>query len=169
MQVELRTVDGGSGATCRAILDELPEWFGIPEAVDDYVTAADAHPSVIASVEGVDVGITTIVRHGPRAAEVHLMAVVPSHHRRGIGRAMLNEAERVLADESIEFLQVKTLSASDPDPGYAKTRAFYLAYGFGVLEEFPALWGPDNPAVQLVKVVRSWPAAERFGRQAPLV
>ena len=30
-------------------------------------------------------------------------------------------------------------------------RAFYLACGFRPLEEFPTLWGPENPALQLVK------------------
>jgi hypothetical protein len=50
-------------------------------------------------------------------------------------------------------LQVKTLSASRPDPGYDKTRAFYLAFGFRPLEEFPTLWYPSNPALQLIKSI----------------
>jgi len=66
---------------------------------------------------------------------------------------MLRHAEAALAAEGIEFLQVKTLSASHPDEGYRKTRAFYFAYGFRPLEEFPTLWSPDQPALQLVKTV----------------
>ena len=53
----------------------------------------------------------------------------------------------------VEFLQVKTLSGKHPDEGYKKTRAFYLADGFRPLEEFPNLWGLENPALQLIKVV----------------
>jgi hypothetical protein len=53
---------------------------------------------------------------------------------------------------------VKTLAASHPDEGYRRTRAFYEAYGFRSLEEFPNLWGPDNPARQMIKVVSSHPA-----------
>jgi hypothetical protein len=61
--------------------------------------------------------------------------------------------EGSLARAGVEFLQVKTLSASDPDEGYQKTRAFYLSYGFRSLEEFPDLWSPQNPALQMIKVV----------------
>ena len=153
-RVELRDTVGRAGATCRALLDLLPTWFGIPEANDAYVAMAELHPTVIASVTGEDVGITTIVRHSPFAAEIHLMAVHPAHHRRGIGRAMIDHVEAGLVADGVEFLQVKTLSATAPDPGYAKTRAFYTSYGFRPLEEFPTLWDPDNPALQLIKAVR---------------
>jgi catechol 2,3-dioxygenase-like lactoylglutathione lyase family enzyme/ribosomal protein S18 acetylase RimI-like enzyme len=149
----LRDQAAGSGPTCRRILDTLPTWFGIPEAVEDYVAVADRKPSVIASIAGVDVGIVTVIRHSPSAAEVHLMAVLPEHHRRGIGRAMLRHVEAGLARDRVEFLQVKTLSDRDPDEGYAKTRAFYRAYGFRPLEEFPELWDPQNPALQMIKSI----------------
>jgi catechol 2,3-dioxygenase-like lactoylglutathione lyase family enzyme/GNAT superfamily N-acetyltransferase len=152
-EVELRDEAVGSGPTCRRILDALPDWFGIPEAVDDYVATADRTPSVIASVAGVDVGIVTVVRHSPHAAEIHLMAVLPEHHRRGIGRAMLAHVEAGLARDRVEFLQVKTLSDRNPDEGYALTRAFYRECGFRPLEEFPDLWDPHNPALQMIKSI----------------
>ncbi|HVE76881.1 MAG TPA: GNAT family N-acetyltransferase [Actinomycetota bacterium] len=143
----------GSGAVCRKILDALPEWFGIPEANADYVAFADAAPSVIASLEGEDVGLLTLQLHSPYAAEVHLMAVLPEHHRKGIGRTILQHAELRLAERSVEYLQVKTLSEKRPDPNYDKTRLFYLAQGFRPLEEFPTLWDPANPALQLIKAL----------------
>ena len=154
-EVELRDCASGSGPTCRRILDALPAWFGIPEAVDMYVEFADRSPTVIASIAGVDVGLLTLKHHSPYAAEVYLIAVAPEHHRRGIGAAMLRHAEDALSGAGVEFLQVKTLSATDPDEGYAKTRAFYAAYGFRPLEEFPTLWDPQNPALQMVKYIAS--------------
>ena len=141
----LRDVDGGGGPTCALLLDQLPTWFGIPEANAAYVAAADTHPSVIASVDGVDVGITTVTHHSPYAAEVHLMAVAPAHHRHGIGTAMLRHLEGRLADAGVEFLQVKTLSAAHPDAGYAATRAFYLAYGFRAARGVPDAVGREQP------------------------
>jgi ribosomal protein S18 acetylase RimI-like enzyme len=74
------------------------------------------------------------------------MAVLPELHRQGIGRALLGHAEAMLAADGVEFLQVKTLGPSKSDDGYDKTRAFYLAYGFRPLEEFPELWGPREPS-----------------------
>jgi GNAT superfamily N-acetyltransferase len=151
--IELRDVEGDAGDVCRVILDLLPSWFGIPEANDAYVHTAATHPSVIASINGDDVGITTVKHHSPYAAEVYLMAVKPSFHRAGIGTAMLRHLEDTLAARGIEFLQVKTLSGARPDRDYDKTRAFYLAYGFRPLEEFPTLWDPSNPALQLIKAI----------------
>jgi GNAT superfamily N-acetyltransferase len=151
--IGLRDVEGDAGDVCRTILDLLPSWFGIPEANDAYVETAGTHPSVIASVGGDDVGITTVKLHSAYAAEVYLMAVKPNFHRAGIGTAMLRHLEDRLAAQGVEFLQVKTLSAARPDAGYDKTRAFYLAYGFRPLEEFPTLWDPSNPALQLVKAI----------------
>lgn len=119
----------------------------------DYVAVADRSPTVIAERRGDAVGLLTLVRHSPYAAEVYVMGVLPELHRQGIGRAMLAHAERGLAADGVEFLQVKTLAPSRPDEGYEKTRAFYLASGFRPLEEFPDLWDAENPALQMVKVV----------------
>jgi GNAT superfamily N-acetyltransferase len=151
VETTLRVEQAGSGEVCRRVLAALPTWFGIPESVAAYVASADAHPTILASVSGEDVGLLTLVTHTPYAAEVYVMGVLPECHRRGVGRAMLGRAEEWLLARDIEYLQVKTLSPAHPDPGYAKTRAFYLACGFRPLEEFPVLWGPEQPALQMVK------------------
>ena len=46
---------------------------------------------------------------------------------------------------------MKTLAPSHPDPFYARTRRFYEAMGFAPLFESDALWGPEDPAIVLVK------------------
>jgi len=149
----LRVQDSGAGPICQRILDALPTWFGIPESVAHYVEAADTNPTVVATLHGDDVGILTLVTHTPYAAEIEVMGVRPELHRQGIGRVMLGEAEGWLAWRAIEYLQVKTLSSRHPDPGYAKTRSFYHDCGFRPLQEFPELWGPDQPALQLIKTI----------------
>ena len=145
--------EGGSGEACRRILAELPTWFGVPESVEDYVAKAEENPTVVATLDGEDVGILTLVVHTPYAAEVYVMGVRPEHHRHGIGRQMLEFAESWLRGRDIEYLQVKTLSPRHPDPGYVKTRDFYFAVGFRPVEEFPDLWQPENPALQMIKTV----------------
>jgi GNAT superfamily N-acetyltransferase len=148
---EIRLRETGGGDVCAAILPTLPTWFGLPEANADYVATADASPTFVAYDGDEAVGLTTITRFGEHCAEVHLMAVVPALHNRGIGRQMLKSAEDWLRGRGVEYLQVKTLSASAADEGYAKTREFYRAMGFRELEEFPLLWDPSNPALQLIK------------------
>ena len=153
VEIDIRDQPTGSGATCRKILRALPHWFGLPASVDHYVVVAEKFPAVVASTSGDDVGIVTIVPYGRYAAEVYVMGVLPDLHRQGIGRLMLQHAEAGLATRGVEFLQVKTLSASKPDVGCEKTRAFYLSCGFRPLEEFPTLWDVENPALQMVKVI----------------
>lgn len=152
--LEVHVEQTGSGETCRSVLAALPHWFGFPASVEDYVAAAETNPTVVASLGGRRVGILTLVTHTPYAAEVSVMGVLPEHHRHGIGAAMLAQAQSWLAQRDIEYLQVKTLSPRREDEGYARTRAFYLAQGFRPLEEFPNLWSPDQPALQMVKTVR---------------
>ncbi len=152
-EIRVRIQAVGAGPTCAKILETPPTWFGIPASVEDYIATADRSPTVIASLGDEDVGLLTLVRHSRYAAEVYVMAVLPEHHRQGIGRALLRHAEATLAADGVEFLQVKTLAPSRPDDGYDSTRAFYLAYGFRPLEEFRDLWDAENPALQMIKVV----------------
>lgn len=155
MAISLRWDEIGAGEVCKGVLGALPEWFAIPEAVNGYVSVAEKSPTLVAtdSETRQDVGLLTLVTHSPWSAEIYVMGIVPEYHRRGIGRQLVAAAEHRLLRQTVEFLQVKTLSERNPDPSYARTRLFYLACGFRVLEEFPDLWGPENPSVQLVKVV----------------
>lgn len=41
-------------------------------------------------------------------------------------------------ESSARYLTLKTLSASQPNEFYARTRKFYEAWGFVPIEEFPA-------------------------------
>jgi GNAT superfamily N-acetyltransferase len=136
------------------LLRSLPDWFGIAEAVTEYVAAAARLPTYVAHLDGSSepVGALVVARHFPEAAEVYLMAVAPDLHRRGVGRALLTAAEADLSSEGIRFLQVKTLGASRPDEGYQKTRSFYLSQGFTPIEEIQGLW-PGNPCLLLVKAL----------------
>ena len=133
------------------VLRDLPEWFGIEEATAAYIEAAATLPTF--AVEP-DLGFLCVKQHTPRAAELYVMGVRREHHRRGMGRALVAEAEAWCRAHGIRYLQVKTLGPSNSSPGYDKTRAFYEALGFVALEELHGLWDEDNPALILVKDVR---------------
>jgi GNAT superfamily N-acetyltransferase len=137
----------------RRLLGLLPSWFGIPEANAEYVESARRLPGLVAfttAARNEPIGVLLHRRHFPEAAEIHLLAVAPSWHRRGVGRSLVAAVEVGLVRDGCQVLQVKTLGASHPDPGYAHTRAFYLAVGFLPLEETGALW-PGSPCLIMVK------------------
>jgi coenzyme F420-0:L-glutamate ligase / coenzyme F420-1:gamma-L-glutamate ligase len=133
-----------------AVLRDLPEWFGIEASTAAYIEAAATLPTF--AVEP-DTGFLCLKQHTPRAAELYVMGVRRDHHRQGIGRALVAQAEAWCRAHGIRYLHVKTLGPSRPDPGYDATRAFYEALGFVALEELHSLWDEDNPALVLVKDV----------------
>lgn len=139
------------------LLRLLPTWFGIESANAAYVTAARDLPTYLAwpasgtSTAAQPVGVLLATRHFSQSAEIHLLAVDPALHRKGIGRALVRALEADLAADGVEFLQVKTLGPSHPDAGYKLTRRFYLAMGFRPLEELHGLWDPGNPCLIMVK------------------
>ncbi|QDG53602.1 GNAT family N-acetyltransferase [Persicimonas caeni] len=136
---------------CERILRELPAWFGIEEAIVEYVEQIAELPTFLARSRGEIVGFLSVEQHSAAAAEIIVMGVAESHHRRGVGRALVEAAEAHLRDRGVRFLQVKTLSEAHPSPEYARTREFYRAVGFEPLEEFPTLWDERNPCLQMVK------------------
>src|ERR1700693_4111067 len=143
-------------AICREVLESLPEWFGIAAAVEAYVSAADDLP-MLACFSPADggIGFVSVKTHTPVAAEIYVMGVKPTSHRRGIGRALIEATARLAASQAARFLTVKTLSPSRPDAGYAATRLFYEAVGFLPIEEFPTLWGSENPCLLMLRQLRS--------------
>ena len=141
----------GKADLCEPVLRSLPAWFGIEEANQHYLEAIQQLPTFLALEEQQVVGFFTLMQHYPIAAEIYVTGVLPQYHRRGVGHAMLDAAEGYLREQGVQFLQVKTLSESHPDEGYAKTRAFYRAVGFHPLEEFKTLWGEANPCLLLIK------------------
>jgi ribosomal protein S18 acetylase RimI-like enzyme len=140
---------------CEPILRALPDWFGIEGAIRNYVGEIDGLPTWIARVDGQTVGFMTLKLHNAYAAEVYVMGVIGQFQGLGLGQALVGEAEAALAREGVEYLQVKTLSPSNPDPAYARTRAFYQALGFRPLEEFKQLWDEDNPCLMMIKYIKN--------------
>lgn len=140
-----------TSSDCERILRSLPQWFGIEESLREYVSDADRYPTFHALEHGQSVAFLTVREHFPPSWEVHCIGVLAERRGQGIGRQLHTHVERWLAARGVRWLQVKTLSASDPSVEYAETRAFYARLGYAPLEEFPTLWGPGMPVLQLVK------------------
>ena len=134
------------------LLRALPDWFGIEQAVRDYVEDARTKPTYLAvDSESAEVlGALLITRHFPETAEMHVLAVDPEHHRRGIGGALARRFEDDMRAEGVRLLEVKTMGPSSPDESYAKTLAFYRAIGYLPLDELHGYW-PEDPCLILVK------------------
>ncbi|MFG3110170.1 GNAT family N-acetyltransferase [Streptomyces tendae] len=149
----------GSTALARAtagLLDQLPSWFARREANVAYIESATQLSGLVASSEAEPIGVLLYRSHFAEAAEIHLMAVAPDWHRRGVGRALIDAVVSDLKAVGCEVLQVKTLGAAHPDRGYALTRSFYRAVGFLPLEETNELW-PGTPCLIMVRSLTATP------------
>lgn len=134
-------------ALCRSILEQLPDWFGIEEAVRKYIREVAELPTFAAGRDA----FLSLKLHNEAAAEIYVMGVGPERHRQGLGTALVRAAEAFLRARRVEYLQVKTLGPSRPDTHYAATRRFYESCGFRPLEELTGLWDEENPCLIMVK------------------
>jgi GNAT superfamily N-acetyltransferase len=153
LDIELRANGDANAAVAEAVMRALPHWFELEGALLELVEAARASPTFIATEEGGEVGFLTLKAQTRQAAEITAMGVLPSWHRHGIGRALVEEACRFAGDRGAFLLQVKTLGPSHPSEEYARTRAFYEALDFIPLEETTSFWGVGNPCLILVRIL----------------
>ena len=140
-----------AGDAVRHVLTALPDWFGIPSAIEEYAEKADKWPTWLLLRGDEAIGIMIVCHHFATSAEIYCMGILASHHGQGWGRKMIQTAESWLQTQGVRWLQVKTLSSSHSSEHYARTRLFYQAMGFEPLEEFPELWGSNNPCLMLIK------------------
>lgn len=152
----IRIVSRRSSPDVRRILGALPDWFGDPVAIENYAAAAADGPydSRLAVLGGTVVGVALTRRHFPASAELHLIAVHPTVHGRGVGSALVESIAADLAADGCRFLSVHTVGPSFDHEPYARTRAFYERLGFTPLEEHHGLdW--SGPSVILVRPLGS--------------
>jgi GNAT superfamily N-acetyltransferase len=143
----------GVSSECERILRTLPGWFGIESSTLQYVRDTETYPTFVAVSEQHIRAFLTAREHFAQAWEVHCIAVEAAARRQGLGRELHRHVERWLAARGVRLLQVKTMAESANSAEYAETRRFYTGIGYLPLQEFPELWGPRLPVLQLVKVL----------------
>lgn len=126
------------------ILEALPDWFGIPEAREEYIRDSKGKIFFCACLENRPIGFLYLKQTGKDTLELAVMGVLKEHHRKGIGKALFDAAKDVACKSGFSFLQVKTVQMGKYEE-YDRTNLFYLSLGFRELEVFPTLWDEWNP------------------------
>lgn len=150
MSIEKIDSPGDKQYICKSILEALPDWFGIPEAIDEYAEKASQMPFWALFDEKKAIGFLAIKVTSDDTAEIYVMGIRESYHRKGFGKVLFSTCYEWCRQQSMSFLQVKTLDKSHPDTHYASTRKFYKAMGFRELECIPEIWGKENPCLIMI-------------------
>ncbi len=146
-----RQVLANKDVLCREVLSSLPQWFGIPSAVDTYVDDVAPLPVFAVGADGRDVGFVALRARFDDAIEVYVMGVKPEFHRRGMGRELMDAAENFARTQGYRLMFVKTLGPSRKSEHYAHTRSFYESMGFLPVDELDGVWDEGNPCLIMVK------------------
>lgn len=137
----------------RKILEALPEWFGIPEAREEYISDSINQQFFAAMKAGEPIGFLCLNKTGKDTMELSVMGVLKEFHRCGIGRRLFTAAKEKAVKEGFSFIQVKTVQMGHYED-YDKTNKFYIKLGFKELEVFPNLWDEWNPCQIYVMSIR---------------
>ena len=139
-----KTEDSQKQAIAHTILEALPDWFGIPEAREEYIRESAGKLFFCAYDEETPIGFLYLKETGKDTAEIAVMGVRKERHRQGLGKKLFGSAKEAARKAGYSFLQVKTVQMGHY-ADYDSTNLFYLSLGFREFEVFPTLWDPQNP------------------------
>lgn len=128
----------------RTILEALPDWFGIPEAREQYIKESANQSFFAAYDSSKPIGFLCLKETGKETVELSVMGVLKDYHRKGIGRKLFEQAREKAKQAGYSFMQVKTVQMGRYED-YDATNHFYLSLGFKEFEVFPTLWDEWNP------------------------
>ncbi len=128
----------------RTVLEALPDWFGIPESRERYITESAGQPFFAAYDADVPVGFLCLKETGKDTVELCVMGVLKDRQRKGTGRKLFERAKEEARKAGYTFMQVKTVQMGRYTE-YDATNRFYRSLGFKEFEVFPALWDEQNP------------------------
>ena len=144
MQIIQITNDEDKKRITRNILEALPEWFGIPEAREEYIHDSTGKAFFCAVENEKDLGFLYLRETGKDTVELAVMGVLKEYHRKGIGKQLFIHAKKTTKEMGYSFIQVKTVQMGKYE-SYDDTNRFYISIGFKEFEVFSTLWDEWNP------------------------
>lgn len=137
-------------AIARNILEALHDWFEVDESREQYIRESADQIFLAAKEQDAYVGFLCLKQTGNATVELAVMGVLKEYHRCGLGRKLVQEAQRIAKDAGFSFMQVKTVRMGVYED-YDRTNLFYISCGFKELEVIEAIWGAENPCQIYIK------------------
>lgn len=138
--IEIRQAKAHNFVDVEIIVKELPQWF-TQGGIESIRKDLHFQKTLLAKQNDKILGFITYYSSQGNG-HIGWMGVLPTAHRKGIGRALISELIQDFKSQGITSIYVSTLGDTVEYPPYAETRAFYRAVGFS---DFKRLQHPDNP------------------------
>ena len=129
--VQLRDVRSQDVAAMAALMKTLPEWF-TPEAVHDLRQGAAKLPGLVATDSAGEVAGFLLWEPQGSEWQIRWIAVAKGRHRQGIGKLLMTRALELARLGVVRRVRVATVAPTVDYEPYARTRAFYEAFGFSL-------------------------------------
>ena len=136
----------------REILNDLPEWFGMPESTEEYITDSQDKPFIACFMDNEAVGFVVLNSTSVDCADIFVMGIKKNYHRMGIGMKLNDAYEELAKKLGYTYTQVKTVQSGHYKE-YDITNNFYKSVGYKELEVFPTLWDEWNPCQIYIKYI----------------
>ena len=136
----------------REILNDLPEWFGMPESTEEYITDSQDKPFIACFMDNEAVGFVVLNATSEDCADIFVMGIKKKYHRMGIGTKLNDAYEKLAKKLGYTYTQVKTVQSGHYKE-YDITNNFYKSVGYKELEVFPTLWDEWNPCQVYIKYI----------------
>lgn len=134
----------------KEVLNDLPEWFGMPESTAEYIIDSQDKPFLACFHQDEVVGFIVFNETSPDCADIFVMGVKKKFHRKGAATQLNDEYEKLAKSLGYSYSQVKTVQSGHYDE-YDVTNKFYKSVGYKELEVFPTLWDEWNPCQVFIK------------------
>ena len=131
-------------AISRKILEALHDWFEVDESREKYIANCADWLFFAAKEQNDYAGFLCLKETGRETVELAVMGVLKEYHRKGLGRALFEEAKKTAVKDGYSFMQVKTVKMG-VYADYDITNRFYQSLGFKEFEVIEEIWGEDNP------------------------
>ena len=136
----------------RDILNDLPEWFGMPESTEEYIKDSQDKPFLACFIDNEAAGFVVLNATSKDCADIFVMGIKKKYHRMGVGRKLNDAYEEMAKKLGYTYSQVKTVKMGHYKE-YDITNHFYISMRYKELECFPTLWDEWNPCQIYIKYI----------------
>ncbi|MBN9542910.1 MAG: GNAT family N-acetyltransferase [Alphaproteobacteria bacterium] len=138
---------------CKRITIQLPEYFGIMEANENYFNGIFQKTNFAAKYNNEYVGLLSLEFPYSNNSNVYWMGILPNYHNKGIGKKLLQYASKYSLEKGTASITVETLSPNQNDHNYYKTYQFYRSFGFHPLFNIKPL-NYEWEMVYMIKILK---------------